>query len=638
MSTQTQIPFLPLTNFQQELLYDYVRKSGYSEGVEKLYNRLKRELGNKEHYAMNSKGEIAKTDDGEILEETDKPEMHDEHTYIYKGEEYTYQTRQVTRKGATKETRRLLLPSKRAVQDFFRKDEMTQIDRNTVRKNAGGHPKPPPSTGLKPMIPGKKPLSNVFLDMMRMPRTVHNGKEFSWLLVIIDGLTRMILLKEIHLNTELSTGIKRKTTQDDEDVSKKTASAQVYKAFTEFQRKINDVRKHHADKTKASYSGDLHVKLLVSDRGGENSLFPKKFKELQEKHKDSYNVSFTPFGRSNYNFAETAVRIVRRYMFAVNRAFQERVNEATEKGVKLGKTFKPDGWHTSQSTQLYDWVKDVKLVNGRLNTRTEEAIGCTPIQALLELDGHTHASVHKRIVDRAEKKWSKVKHNLRLPAFSPTSPAKKDDYVRLRYYKPGDMGVVFPQLNSTRKVHGKSASNNWSTRIYKIIKVRVLAAGARTFLVQPIDPNDGKNIGWLDRTQILKIDPATKLRTGRTIAEEDQVLNSEPPDESESEDEAPLPKRKTRSKKEKRVNQLLKQSAKDWTRALKNKEFTNEIDGARSTIERIEYRDSKFGWVAAYKDNTGKYDMEFDELLEMSKGEPWFEDEYHDFLRLKKFR
>ena len=26
----------------------------------------------------------------------------------------------------------------------------------------------------------------------------------------------------------------------------------------------------------------------------------------------------------------------------------------TEKGVKLGKTFKPDGWHTSQSTQLYD--------------------------------------------------------------------------------------------------------------------------------------------------------------------------------------------------------------------------------------------------------------------------------------------
>ena len=83
MSTQTQIPFLPLTNFQQELLYDYVRKNGYSEGVEKLYNRLKRELGSKEHYAMNSKGEIAKTDDGEILEEFDKPEMHDKHTYIY---------------------------------------------------------------------------------------------------------------------------------------------------------------------------------------------------------------------------------------------------------------------------------------------------------------------------------------------------------------------------------------------------------------------------------------------------------------------------------------------------------------------------------------------------------------------------
>ena len=206
----TQIAFLPATDFQRDLLFEYVRKSGYSEGYEKLYNRLRRELGDKEHYAMNEEGKIAKTDDGKILEEVNMPEMHDKHTYIYKGGVYTYQTRKVTRKGVTKETRRHLLPSKRAVQDFFRKDELTQIDRNTVRKNAGGHPKQPPTTGLKPMIPGKQPLSKVFIDMMRMPRTVHNGKEFSWMLVIIDGLTRMILLKEIHLNTELSTaGVNR---------------------------------------------------------------------------------------------------------------------------------------------------------------------------------------------------------------------------------------------------------------------------------------------------------------------------------------------------------------------------------------------------------------------------------------------
>jgi len=635
----TQIAFLPATKFQRDLLFEYVRKSGYSEGYEKMYNRLRRELGDKEHYAMNAKGHIAKTDDGKILEEVNKPKMQTKHAYVYKGDKYTYPTRQVTKKGITKEARRLLLPSKRAVQDFYRKDELTQIDRNTVRKNAGGHPKHPPSTGLKPMIPGKQPLSKVFIDMMRMPRTVHNGKEFSWMLVIIDGLTRMILLKEIHLNTELSTGIKRKTTPDDEDVSKQTASTQVYKAFTEFLRKINAVRQHHAQKTNKSYSGDIHVKLLTADRGGENSLFSKKFKDLSDKHKGFYNLSFTPFSRSNYNFAETAVRIVRRYMFAVNRAFQEHINGAKEKGTKLAKTFKPEGWHTLQSTQLYDWIKDIELVNGRLNTRTEEAIGCTPIQALLELDGHTHASVHKRIKARADKKWNKVKHNLRLPAFSPSSPATKGDYVRLRYYKPGNMSVIFPQLDSTRKVHGKSASNNWSTRIYRISDVRILKLGARTFMVEPIDPGDGKSIGWLDRTQILKIDPATKLRNGNTIAEEDRLLNSEETEESDSEDAiSPVPKRKTRSKKEQRVNKLLKRSAKDWTKALRNKEFTNEIDGALSVIERIEYRDSTFGWVVAYKDNTGKYDIEFDELLKMSKEETWFEDEFNDFLRLKKFR
>ena len=62
----TQIAFLPATDFQRDLLFEYVRKSGYSEGYEKLYNRLRRELGDKEHYAMNEEGKIAKTDDGKI--------------------------------------------------------------------------------------------------------------------------------------------------------------------------------------------------------------------------------------------------------------------------------------------------------------------------------------------------------------------------------------------------------------------------------------------------------------------------------------------------------------------------------------------------------------------------------------------
>ena len=44
---------------------------GFAEGVQKLYLRLRRDIGDIQHPAMNSKGEVALNDDGEILEFTE---------------------------------------------------------------------------------------------------------------------------------------------------------------------------------------------------------------------------------------------------------------------------------------------------------------------------------------------------------------------------------------------------------------------------------------------------------------------------------------------------------------------------------------------------------------------------------------
>ena len=63
-------PFLELTKLQNRILFEYVRKQGFAEGVQKLYQRLKRDIGDMQHPAMNTNGDVALNDDGEILEFT----------------------------------------------------------------------------------------------------------------------------------------------------------------------------------------------------------------------------------------------------------------------------------------------------------------------------------------------------------------------------------------------------------------------------------------------------------------------------------------------------------------------------------------------------------------------------------------
>ena len=64
--------FLPLTKLQNQLLFEYIRKSGISEGANKLYARLKRDVGDVEHPAVNSQGDVAYKDD-DVLEFVEIP-------------------------------------------------------------------------------------------------------------------------------------------------------------------------------------------------------------------------------------------------------------------------------------------------------------------------------------------------------------------------------------------------------------------------------------------------------------------------------------------------------------------------------------------------------------------------------------
>ena len=302
--------------------------------------------------------------------------------------------------------------------------------------------------------------------------------------------------------------------------------------------------------------------------------------------------------------------------------------------------FKPNRWHTSNNTKAaYDWVKDVELINTRLNSRFETTVRTTPIQALLEID-ITHKQVLDRIKTKAARNWAGIETNLRLPGFSPKTPVKTGDFVRLKFYK-NEMNLRFPDLQETRKgrkVTGKSASNNWSTQIYIVTKVRELSKGQRTFQVDNINPRERKQTGFLDRTSVQKADPDTVLSSGRTIQQEYEWFNEDSSDEEEEDDDdvQKLPKA-TRSTKEKLVQRLLSRSAKAWTRVLKGKEFTNDADDSRSIIEDIEYRKGPKKWMVGYRDDEGRFELPFEDVLDLGKNEPWFEEGYAEFRQRKRF-
>ena len=80
-----KIPFLPLTRLQRAILEEHFRKRGHGEGYQRTYQRLKLAIKDKDHYAMDDNGNIARTDDGEIYEEVDEPTKVMNHTYNFQG-------------------------------------------------------------------------------------------------------------------------------------------------------------------------------------------------------------------------------------------------------------------------------------------------------------------------------------------------------------------------------------------------------------------------------------------------------------------------------------------------------------------------------------------------------------------------
>jgi hypothetical protein len=136
---------------------------------------------------------------------------------------------------------------------------------------------------------------------------------------------------------------------------------------------------------------------------------------------------------------------------------------------------------------------------------------------------------------------------------------------------------------------------------------------------------------------VQKVDPDTLLSSGRTIQQEYEWYNEDSSDEEDEDDEVQkvIPK-STRSAKEKLIQRLLSRSAKEWTRALKGKEFTNDTDGTRSIIEDVEYRKGPKKWMVGYRDDEGRFELPFKDVLELGKNETWFLEGFAEFRQRKK--
>ena len=204
MST-SKVDKLPPTKLQIRLLNVFVDELGWGVGVHSLYRHLQREFGkDRIHPAMDDNGNVL-FENGEFWEEKHKPKIIKQHSYEVNGKTYTYQTRKVSRNGVSRLERRKLIPTFRVVQDFLRKHPVHQKNRMTKQNVAGGV-RAPPKHSLQPVIPKKAVvLDTMFLDSFKLPPCVHKGREYSWCLVGVCILTKMIFLKEIYLNTALST-------------------------------------------------------------------------------------------------------------------------------------------------------------------------------------------------------------------------------------------------------------------------------------------------------------------------------------------------------------------------------------------------------------------------------------------------
>ena len=607
--------FLPLTKLQENILNYFVKEQGYGSGVHRLFYRISSMYKGVVHPALDENGNHALDKAGEPYElNNDIPNIKN-HAYELNGKTYRYLVRIVTRQGVPQLERRLLAPTKRAIADYLSRSATHQKNRLPRHKVAGGT-KRPPVESISPYIPRvKRPLCEIFVDSGRMPVCLHKGKQISWFLVMVDGLTKFSMCRPVVTNTQL-TGNQEKRPQ----------SKQCLEHLIDFIEIVN----------KISNRNRILIPLSIqSDFGSEfRGAFKTGIDKLRDAHPGHFAQTITPASRSSMNAqAEIYIKNYRKRLYSIQEAYMNQAKLLT-KGKKM-----PDGilvvpdWHTqSQKPKNYDWTLDCDEASRREQSSYHQTIKTTPELALSEQNGQTWEKVHARIVERGERVYKDVKHNKYLPGFSPAEDEKVGDFVRIREFKPGDKSVRWSGKSS------KAARDNFSDEIYVIERVKVKANGARLFYLQNIDPQ-GKRAPkqGLTRVQILKINPETVLDSGRNVIQEYEYLNEPVADDDEEEDATPIPPPKPLSKEE-RVKKLLSFSGKDWTRLLKGKEL--EIDGDVVSIVEVEFRKGKkfaiSGWAASYKDDSGNsYDISFADLLDEAKDADWFLDEFEAFRQQK---
>ena len=280
---------------------------------------------------------------------------------------------------------------------------------------------------------------------------------------------------------------------------------------------------------------ELQSNVVASPRRGATTFrrnsggTPSEHGEESDGNKlEFYIEKMTPSGRSQYNsIAERAVRTVRRYFYSLRNAFEESYASSNKP---------PPHWHSRKqllrraANDPYDWVLDVEEVLKRYNSAYHTTIRTTPLRALLATPAE-NAKVVANLTNDLKRRYKDVQHELPLPGFTSNTPPVVGDFVRKRTYKKGNMSANFPMLDGTNN-RSKSSSQNWSLGVYVITAVKVYVPsrqfreagpykGARLYKVKPIDPRDthnpgdswGRNTGYLDRTQILKIPPETIIGT-----------------------------------------------------------------------------------------------------------------------------
>jgi hypothetical protein len=546
--------FLPLTNFQREVIDRMVHDFGYSsEGSVKLYHRLRTELGNRPHPGMDDDGDVARTPDGEVYTPT-KADFTSKYVFEYKEQAYTIPTRERTIKGSKVIATRPIYPSLLAIQDFYRKSERIQRNRATRNQNLGGK-RAPPKSGLQPILPKRKMLMDiVFTDGFRMPTCVSlkDGKEYSWVFLAVDYLSKTVMVVPIHLSTQLSNtkgtldkdidvddDDEQNEKADDYDTSKRPSSEQTFLALRRFIKDINTTRKADAPASYAKHGGDIHPRVCVHDNGSEYAgTFRAGMKKLRSKHPRYYEELTTPLSRSHYNAAERYVKTTRKYFYAINQAYQSLLRDAGPKQTAIGResTKVPVEWEwhvKNQSPKNYDWTVDCDEVSLRINSSRHSITRATPVDTSLEQNGMSFELAYERIVKAGTRRFRGVEVDLRLPGFSPSTPLVEGDYVRLKSYKSGNMSVTWTlPVDSDKKQSLKSAANNWSRDIYRIVEMKesqvIKAPKFRVVNIDTKSKNKAPN-GYLNRIELLKVDGETILESstveGETITELDARLN-----------------------------------------------------------------------------------------------------------------